>query len=153
MATKARAGLAEPAKGRTRAAEAGGEATAPSPEAAAGPVAGEGRLSALAAAAKVLGETGTALTCRELVGAMAAKGYWTSPGGKTPEATLHAAIRTEIKKKGDTARFYKAAPGRFAAAGAPGTLAPGAAGRRKAPVWKRKAGAVKAITPPGHAAG
>jgi hypothetical protein len=28
------------------------------------------------------------MTCKELIGAMAAKGYWTSPGGKTPEATL-----------------------------------------------------------------
>ncbi|MBN9517042.1 winged helix-turn-helix domain-containing protein, partial [bacterium] len=91
----------------------------------------EGKLSALAAAAKVLAETGTALTCKELVGAMAAKGYWTSPGGKTPEATLHAAISTEIRKRGDAARFRKAAPGRFAAAGTVGTLPPGAAGRRK----------------------
>jgi hypothetical protein len=92
----------------------------------------EGRLSALAAAAKVLGEAGVALTCRQLVAVMAVKGYWRSPGGKTPDATLHAAISTEIKKKGDAARFRKAAPGRFAAAGAPGTLPPGTTGRKTA---------------------
>src|SRR5207248_11722487 len=39
------------------------------------------KLSALDAAAKVLGETGQAMTCKELIAAMAAKGYWTSPGG------------------------------------------------------------------------
>jgi hypothetical protein len=70
------------------------------------------------------------MTCKELVGAMAAKGYWTSPGGKTPEATLYAAISTEIKKKGEAARFRKAAPGRFAAAGAAGTLPPATAGKK-----------------------
>jgi len=100
----------------------------------------EGKLSALAAAAKVLTEARTALTCKELVGAMAATGYWTSPGGKTPEATLHAAISTEIRKKGDAARFRKAAPGRFAAAGAAGTLPPATAGK-KAAGRKRAAGA------------
>jgi hypothetical protein len=42
------------------------------------------KLSALDAAAQVLAEAGTAMTCQELIEAMAAKGYWTSPGGKTP---------------------------------------------------------------------
>jgi hypothetical protein len=50
------------------------------------------KLSALDAAAKVLAETGTPMTCKELIGAMAAKGYWASPGGKTPEATLCTAV-------------------------------------------------------------
>jgi hypothetical protein len=72
------------------------------------------KLSALDAAAKVLGETGTPMTCKELIGAMAAKGYWTSPGGRTPDATLAAAIIREIAVKGDKSRFIKAAPGRFA---------------------------------------
>ncbi|HYH69230.1 MAG TPA: winged helix-turn-helix domain-containing protein [Urbifossiella sp.] len=133
MATKAKAGRA--AKG-TGAKGTGENATGANPATAVvvaerTPPA-EGKLSALAAAAKVLAEAGTALTCKELVGVMAAKGYWTSPGGKTPEATLHAAISTEIKKKGDAARFRKAAPGRFAAAGAPGTLPPATAGRKAA---------------------
>jgi hypothetical protein len=70
--------------------------------------------SALDAAAKVLGEAGTAMTCKEMIGAMAAKGYWTSPGGKTPDATLCSAILREINVKGERSRFVKAAPGRFA---------------------------------------
>ena len=41
-------------------------------------------LSALDAAAKVLHEAGQAMNCQELIQAMAAKGYWTSPAGKTP---------------------------------------------------------------------
>src|SRR5450755_1773197 len=44
----------------------------------------EKKLSALDAAAKVLAETRTPMSCQELIGAMAGKGYWTSPGGKTP---------------------------------------------------------------------
>jgi hypothetical protein len=47
---------------------------------------------------------------------MAAKGYWTSPGGKTPDATLYAAILREITAKGKDARFYKADRGKFALA-------------------------------------
>ena len=70
-------------------------------------------LSALAAAARVLEETQQAMSCPQLIEAMAAKGYWTSPAGKTPAATLHAAITREIKTKTDTARFQKAEPGRF----------------------------------------
>src|SRR5262249_12979986 len=42
------------------------------------------KLSALDAAAKVLAESGQSMTCQELIAEMAAKGYWTSPGGKTP---------------------------------------------------------------------
>ena len=48
------------------------------------------KLSGLDAAAKVLGETSKAMNCRELVQQMAAKGYWTSPGGATPWGTLSA---------------------------------------------------------------
>jgi hypothetical protein len=44
---------------------------------------------------------------------MPAKKYWTSPGGKTPHATLYSAILREIQKKGDDARFRKAERGRF----------------------------------------
>jgi hypothetical protein len=70
--------------------------------------------SALDAAAKVLGEAGTAMTCKEMIDAMAAKGYWSSPGGKTPDATLCSAILREITVKGGESRFVKTAPGRFA---------------------------------------
>jgi hypothetical protein len=72
------------------------------------------KLSALDAAAKVLAETDLPMSCKELIGTMAAKGYWTSPGGQTPDATLNAAILREIAIKGDQSRFVKPAPGRFA---------------------------------------
>jgi hypothetical protein len=62
----------------------------------------------------VLRETGQALTCPELIAQMAAQGYWSSPKGKTPEATLYAALAREIQLKGEAARFHKTAPGRFA---------------------------------------
>ena len=76
----------------------------------------EEHLSAIDAAAKVLGETGKPMTCKELIVAMAAKGYWTSPSGKTPWATLYAAILHEMEVKGSEARFTKAGPGLFALA-------------------------------------
>jgi HB1, ASXL, restriction endonuclease HTH domain len=76
------------------------------------------KLSALDAAAKVLAETRTPMTCQELIGAMATKGYWTSPGGKTPAATLYSAMLREIATKGDQARFTKTGRGYFAYQGA-----------------------------------
>jgi len=45
--------------------------------------------------------------CQELIGAMAGKGYWISPGGKTPAATLYSALLREVRDKGDQARFTK----------------------------------------------
>ena len=72
------------------------------------------RLTALDAAARVLAESGRALSCGELIAAMAAKGYWTSPAGKTPSATLYAAMAREIKVKGAEARFRKSERGKFA---------------------------------------
>jgi hypothetical protein len=48
-----------------------------------------------------------------MIDAMAAKGYWTSPGGKTPHATLYAAILREITTKGKEARFKKTERGKF----------------------------------------
>jgi len=72
------------------------------------------RLSLLDAAAMVLAEANGPLTCKTMVVAMASKGYWQpSQGGKTPANTLHAAIGTEIKKKGDAARFEKTGRGLF----------------------------------------
>jgi hypothetical protein len=70
-------------------------------------------LSALSAAARVLSENGQPMTCPELIQAMAAKGYWTSPAGKTPAATLAAAIAREIKVKKDQSRFRKTDRGKF----------------------------------------
>jgi HB1, ASXL, restriction endonuclease HTH domain len=71
------------------------------------------KLSALDAAAKVLQEAGQPMNCQEMIGAMAAKGYWTSPAGKTPAATLCSALLREIKTKASQARFQKAARGQF----------------------------------------
>lgn len=72
------------------------------------------KLSALEAAAKVLAEEGKPLSCAELIGLMAGKGYWRSPGGKTPAATLYSAMTREIATKGEQSRFRKAGPGQFA---------------------------------------
>jgi len=77
---------------------------------------GEKKMSCLDAAAKLLTETGQSMTCQELIAAIAAKGYWSSPAGKTPSATLYAAIVREIRTKKDHARFRKTVPGRFALA-------------------------------------
>jgi hypothetical protein len=56
------------------------------------------------------------MSCPQLIERMAAQGYWTSPGGKTPAATLHAALLREIKNQGPQARFLKTTRGMFAAA-------------------------------------
>ena len=72
------------------------------------------KLSALDAAALVLRETGQPMSCPELIAQMAAKGYWTSPQGKTPAATLYAALAREAQRQGKDARFQKTGPGRFA---------------------------------------
>jgi hypothetical protein len=74
---------------------------------------GNQHLSALDAAAKVLAETGQPMRCTELIAAMAAKGYWTSPGGKTPASTLYSALLRELKTKKDQARFRKTERGKF----------------------------------------
>jgi hypothetical protein len=86
-----------------------------SPPAAAKAVkAAPSKSSALDAAARVLRESGQPLTCPELIERMAAKGYWSSPKGKTPSSTLYAAIAREVKLKGTASRFIKTGPGRFA---------------------------------------
>ena len=54
------------------------------------------------------------MNCQEMIDAMAAKGYWTSPGGKTPAATLYSAILRELATKGADARFAKTERGKFA---------------------------------------
>ena len=75
--------------------------------------------SALDAAALVLRESGRPLSCPELIQQMAATGIWSSPKGKTPAATLYAALMREVQRKGDAARFVKTGPGRFAYRGTP----------------------------------
>ncbi len=73
------------------------------------------KMSALDAAAKVLSESKQPLRSGELIEQMAAQGYWKSPGGKTPAATLYAALIREINIKGQDARFKKTGRGLFAA--------------------------------------
>jgi len=73
------------------------------------------RLSALDAAAQVLAASEVPMRAKEMIAAMEAKKLWTSPGGKTPEATLYAAIIREIAAKGTAARFKKHERGVFVA--------------------------------------
>jgi hypothetical protein len=54
------------------------------------------------------------MSCPQMIGAMAQKGYWTSPGGKTPASTLYSALLREISTKGSRSRFVKTQPGQFA---------------------------------------
>jgi len=51
-------------------------------------------------------------TTREMVERMLAKGLWKT-NGKTPAATIYAAIIREIAKAGDKARFRKVERGKF----------------------------------------
>jgi hypothetical protein len=71
------------------------------------------KTSALDAAVRVLEEAGQPMTCPEMIEAMTAKGYWTSPGGATPAATLYSAILREINAKEKDTRFVKTERGKF----------------------------------------
>ena len=73
----------------------------------------EGKLSCLDAAVKVLGESKEPMNTKEMIEVMATKKYWTSPGGKTPAATLYSAILRELGK-GKDSRFKKTERGKFA---------------------------------------
>jgi HB1, ASXL, restriction endonuclease HTH domain len=73
------------------------------------------KLSAIDAAAQVLAASKEPLNAKEMIEAMAAKGLWTSPGGRTPHATLYSALIREIAVKGKEARFVKTERGKFAA--------------------------------------
>jgi hypothetical protein len=73
------------------------------------------KVSALDAAAQVLAETGQTMNTREMIETLAAKKLWTSPGGKTPHATLYSAILREINEKGKDSRFVKTERGKFTA--------------------------------------
>src|SRR5258708_1279328 len=110
MATKTITAKAKPAHKASKNAKAKKSSAKPAPKKE------EKKLSALDAAVRVLAETKQALSCSELIAAMAAQGYWTSPGGKTPQATLSSAIQREIVIKKEQCRFKKAAPGRYAVA-------------------------------------
>jgi hypothetical protein len=66
----------------------------------------------LDAAARVLREAGLPMNCGDIVKTALEKGYWQT-GGKTPAATIYAAILREINVKGADARFRKTARGHF----------------------------------------
>jgi hypothetical protein len=70
-------------------------------------------MSAIDAAAKVLGESKQPMNTKQMIEQMAAKGYWKSPGGKTPASTLYASILRELQTKGKDARFKKTDRGLF----------------------------------------
>jgi hypothetical protein len=70
------------------------------------------RPSGLDAAAAVLAEAGTPLNAKEMVERMLATGLWQT-GGKTPSATIYAAIIREIAAKQDKSRFRKTDRGKF----------------------------------------
>ena len=70
------------------------------------------RLSGLDAAAKVLAKAGQPMGTKEMVEWMLAKGLWKT-SGKTPAATIYAAIIREIAAKGAEARFHKVERGKF----------------------------------------
>ncbi len=92
---------AKPAKNATRAKDAA-------------KVAKPKRVSGLDLAAKVLAETKKPLQAKTIAERAIAAGWKTN--GKTPHATLYAAMIREIAKKGKAARFVKTDRGLFAAA-------------------------------------
>lgn len=116
MAKKAKSTKTKTAESRATIPIATAAKTKPAkaPPANKGKAATEKRMSALDAAAKILGEFDRPMSAPELIEQMAAKGYWSSPNGKTPAATLYAAIIREIGSKGKEARFKKGEKGMFA---------------------------------------
>jgi len=72
------------------------------------------RVSALDAAAQVLIKAEAPMRAQELIAAMAEQGLWSSPAGKTPHATLYAAMLREARDKGAASRFRKVDRGMFA---------------------------------------
>ena len=71
------------------------------------------RMSALDAAAQVLKEAKKPMGCKDLAEAILKRNLWKT-NGKTPAATLYAAIHRGIDRKGKEARFEKVDRGMFA---------------------------------------
>jgi hypothetical protein len=72
----------------------------------------EKKSSGLDAAAQVLKDAGEPMRCGDMVEKMLATGMWKT-GGKTPAATIYAAIIREISTKGAESRFKKTDRGLF----------------------------------------
>lgn len=73
------------------------------------------KLSMIKAALQVLQVRKVPMTSPEMIDVMATEDLWTSPGGKTPAATLYAAISRSIKELGKASVFRKAERGKFEA--------------------------------------
>ncbi|HQR08352.1 MAG TPA: HTH domain-containing protein [Gemmatales bacterium] len=71
------------------------------------------KLSMIKAALQVLQDRKMPMTCPELIDVMATEDLWTSPGGKTPAATLYAALARSIKDLGKASEFRKTERGKF----------------------------------------
>jgi hypothetical protein len=71
------------------------------------------KMSGLDAAANVLADAKAPMNAKAMVETMLAKGMWKT-GGKTPAATIYAAVLREIQAKGTKARFKKTDRGLFA---------------------------------------
>jgi hypothetical protein len=72
----------------------------------------ERKPSGLDAAVRVLREAGKPMHCGDVVKTALEKGYWQT-NGKTPAATIYAAIIREIAVKGGQSRFRKTDRGMF----------------------------------------
>ncbi|MCE5279081.1 MAG: winged helix-turn-helix domain-containing protein [Planctomycetaceae bacterium] len=70
------------------------------------------RLGGLGAAVQVLAEAGKPMNAADMIKCMLDRGLWTT-GGKTPAATIYAAIIREISSKGQASRFRKTDRGLF----------------------------------------
>ena len=103
----------KPATAKAKAAKAKKDAPQPKPKKAK-PAAGKPakKLSQIDAAIRVLADAKEPMSCKAMVDTMQAKGYWTSPGGKTPSQTLCASILRDLRK-GKDLRFVKADRGTF----------------------------------------
>jgi hypothetical protein len=72
------------------------------------------KLSMIKTALQVLQDRKVPMSCPEMIDVMAT-GLWTCPGGKTPAATLYAAISRSIKDLGRSSPFKKSERGKFEA--------------------------------------
>ena len=69
-------------------------------------------MNSIEAAIVVLRKAGTPLRFEELTERMVPDGLW-STKGKTPAATVNAAITVNIKKKGESSTFVRVASGTY----------------------------------------
>ena len=74
---------------------------------------GPKKMSQVAAAEKVLQEAGNPMDTQAMVDQMVAKGYWKSPKGKTPAATLYSTLLRDLKQQPKDRRFKKTGRGKF----------------------------------------